>query len=142
MDNEIIGVIFPLPEGIAKRILNRKKTIFLKYLTHNHSNKSKIKLKKGIKLFIYISKLQKTVFGEALIDKVEYFSKSEVPKNYSKKLMLNCFELREYSKGRENKKMVFLHLKRIKRYLKPKKINVPITMAGRYLIKGDDYLNV
>jgi len=141
MNDKVTGVIFPLPINIAERILDKKKKIFIKYPTHNNTKKSKTKLKENIKLFIYISKFKGKIFGEAIINKIDYLSINNIPKIYLKNLMLNYHELQKYSKGRENKKAVLLHLKGIKKYVKPKKIKVPITMAGRYVLKGDG-LNV
>jgi hypothetical protein len=138
MKNEIIGVVFPLIEAQANNLFEKKKFIFVKYLSHDPNKKSKSNLKKGLKFFLYVSRNKKTLFGEAIIGKVEYLSLNEIPKKYFKDMFLKDFELKEYSKGRENKKMAILHLKSIRKYSQPRKIKMPVGMTGRFLRKEDN----
>ncbi len=58
---------------------------------------------------------------------------SEVVSAYSSSLFLTEDELREYSGGRDNKKMMVFVLGRITRYPEPKSMGRGITMAGEYI---------
>ena len=58
-NDKIEGVIYALPEEIAMNILERNKKIFVKYLPHEPTRKTEVRLEKGKKLYIYASGLNK-----------------------------------------------------------------------------------
>jgi hypothetical protein len=132
-ENDIEGVIYPLPKIIVERI-NENKNIFVKYLARPPKKKGLLtKLKVGDTLFVYQSGSEKEIVINALIKKIEFLLIEEVIHSYKNKTIADENELRRYSKGRESKPLLVLHLTNIKRYDSPLKVNVPITMAGRYI---------
>ena len=52
----IIGVIYAMPLEIANRFFEQDKRLFIKYMPHEHSKKSKIKISTGMKFYFYTSK--------------------------------------------------------------------------------------
>lgn len=128
----IIGVIFPIPEKIIYRIFDMGMNVFTKFTTHTPSEKS-IKIHKGDKLFIYQSKAEKTVVGEAIIEKMDFLLSDDVMDKYKEKLITPPEEMAKYVKGRTNKKMLVFELYNITKYNDPVKVNNPITMAGQYV---------
>jgi hypothetical protein len=108
--------------------------VFTKYTTHIPSEKS-IRIRKGDKLFLYKSRAEKTVVGEAIIEKMEFLLHAEIIEKYREKLITPPEEMSKYVQGRTNKKMLVLELYNITKYSHPVKIKVPITMAGRYITK-------
>lgn len=135
MDNDqnIIGVIYPLPKNLIDRI-DKSKNIFIKYLPRVPTRKSySLKIREGIKLYIYRSGHNKTIVTEAIIDKVELLFFDEIISKYKNRTIAPYDELIKYVQDRENKKLLVLHLKNIKKYDNPLKVKVPITMAGRYI---------
>jgi hypothetical protein len=98
------AVIYPLPSHLASRILHDKKSIFVKYPTHEIIS---LKLASCKKLLIYISGSNKEIAGEADIVSISLMTLPEVVSAYRSSLFLTEDELREYSGGRDNKKMMF-----------------------------------
>ena len=135
-NNEIIGVLYALPEEIILRFLNSEKTVFLKYTAHKLSKKSKYKIAKGHKLYFYASRSNKQVMGEANIISVQFLTKDEIVK-FGKKVMLSPLELDKYAEGRENKEAIVLSLDKIHKYQKVKKVRNPVTMGGIYVTKSN-----
>jgi hypothetical protein len=129
----IIGVIYALPESVAKSIFLKKKDIFIKYLPHEPTKKTKIKIKKGDKVYIYISNKNKSVGGEAEIKKIEYLDAREILKKYSNRLMISKEDLGKYSTGRKLKKAQVLEICNIRQYPKEMRVLIPITMQGFYV---------
>ena len=129
------AVIYPLPSHLASRILQNKKSIFVKYPTHE---KVSPKLESCQKLLLYISGSNKEIAGEANITSIGLMTLSEVVSAYGSRLFLTDDELREYSNGRDAKKMMVFELGAIRRYSEPKELGHGITMVGEY-IKREEY---
>ncbi len=134
-ESEIEGVIYPLPYKFAMNIFKKDKRIFVKYLTHEPTKKTAMLLKKGMKLFIYISKSNKAIYGEAIIDEIYFMGVSEILSKFKSKLFMSESELRKYSEGRESKKAQVLKIRKIVLYPKEKIVKKPITMTGMYVTK-------
>lgn len=129
------AVIYPLPAQLASRILQDKKSIFVKYPTHE---KISSKLESCQKLLFYISGSKKEIAGEAEITSIGLMTLSEVVSVYSSSLFLTEDELRKYSNGRDLKKMMVFELGAIRQYSEPKELGHGITMVGEYISK-DEY---
>ena len=84
------------------------------------------------KLLFYISGSNKEIAGEAEIESIRLMTISEVVLTYSSNLFITEEELREYSNGRDSKKMMVFVLGRIKLYPEPKSLEHGITMIGEY----------
>ncbi|MCJ7774109.1 MAG: DUF365 domain-containing protein, partial [Desulfobacterales bacterium] len=97
------AVIYPLPVNLASRILFDKKFIFVKFSTHETISP---KLASCKKLLLYISGKNKEIAGEADIVSISLMTLCEVVSAYSNNLFLTENELREYSNGRDLKKMM------------------------------------
>jgi hypothetical protein len=128
------AVIYPLPSHLAFRILQDKKSVFVKYPTHEMISP---KLASCKKLLFYISGSNKEIAGEAEITSIRLMTISEVVLVYSSNLFLTEDELREYSNGRDSKKMMVFVLSRITRYPEPKSLGHGITMIGEYSSEGE-----
>lgn len=136
------AVIYPLPLNIASRILHDKKSIFVKYPTHETISQ---KLTSCKKFLVYISGANKEIAGESEIKSISLMTLSDVLLKHSNCLFLTEDELREYSNGRDCKKMLVFELGEITPYLKPKALGHGITMVGEYVSEeeynmlGDDF---
>lgn len=130
---KIEGVIYPVSYNFAMNIFKKKKNIFVKYLTHEPTKKTEVFLRKGMKLFIYISKSNKSVIGEAVIDEIYFMNFLEILSKFKSKLFISESELRKYSEGREHKNAQVLKIKDVVLYHKEKPVKKPITMTGIYL---------
>jgi hypothetical protein len=128
------AVIYPLPADLASRILHDKKSVFVKYPTHEIVSP---KLASCKKLLLYISGSNKEIAGEADITSISLMTLSEAISAYSDSLFLTEEELREYSGGRDNKKMMVFLLGRITKYPKPRHLGHGITMVGEYISKEE-----
>ncbi len=128
------AVIYPLPSHLASRILQNKKSVFVKYPTHEIISP---KLASCKKLLLYISGSNKEIAGEAEITSISLMTLSEVVSAYSGSLFLTEDELQEYSGGRDNKKMMVFVLGRITKYPEPKNLGRGITMVGEYVSKEE-----
>ena len=138
-DNRTIkGVIYPLSKGIAKNIFEKGRNIFVKYLTHEPTKKTDLKLKNGMKLYVYITKENKSIIGEAGIKEIYYMDLLEILTKFKRGLFLSEAELRDYAKGRETKKAQVLKLEDIKTYTKMIPVKKPITMAGMYITNDNE----
>lgn len=129
----IIGVIYPLPSNALNNILNKSHNIFVKYVPFKYSKKTKLKLSKNMTLFLYESKNEKQILGEAKILKIEFEKFDKIIKHHIKYLMLNKEEFTNYCKGRFESDAMLLHLTDIKKYINPIKLSKPITMGGIYV---------
>ena len=127
-------VIYPLPSHLASRILNDKKSIFVKYPTHE---KISPKLESCKRLLFYISGSNKEIVGDVEIVPINLMTLSEVVSAYGSRLFLTEDELREYSNGRGAKKMMVFELGEIRRYSGPKELGHGITMVGEYMSKEE-----
>ena len=128
------AIIYPLPSYLAYRILKDEKTVFVKYLTHEIIPPKLISCKK---LLLYISGSNKEIAGEADIASIDLMNLSEVVSIYSSSLFLTEDELREYSNGRDSKKMIVFELGAIRRYSEAKALGHGITMVGEYISKEE-----
>jgi hypothetical protein len=128
------AVIYPLPSHLASRILQSKKSVFVKYSTHEVITP---KLASCKKLLLYISGSNKEIAGEADIVSISLVTLSEIVSAYGNSLFLTEDELREYSGGRDNKKMMVFELGRITKYPEAKSLGRGITMVGEYLTKEE-----
>lgn len=131
--NSIIGIIFPLPENAINFMFSNKRDVYVKYLTHQLSGKSKIKLKNGLKLYFYQSGGIKSIVGDAIIKKIDFMDSSSIVYKYKGRLMIPDTEFISYINGRENKKALVLEFNNLEKYNKPIKLAKPLTMAGIYL---------
>ena len=129
------AVIYPLPFHLASRILMDKNYIFAKYLPHEVISPKLISCKK---ILFYISGANKEIAGEADIISISLMTLSEIISKYSNGLFLTENELREYSNGRDSKKMVVFELGEIRSYAEQKALGHGITMVGEY-ISEDEY---
>lgn len=124
------AVIYPLPANLACRILNNGKSVFVKYSTHEIISP---KLASCKKLLLYISGSNKEIAGEAEIISINLMNMHEAIQAHKDALFLKPDELKEYSNGRDNKKMMVIVLDRINQYSEPKKLGHGITMVGEYI---------
>lgn len=132
---KIEGVIYSLPLEIAMNIFRKNKTVFVKYLPHEPTRKTESRLKEGMKLYIYVSKANKSIIGEAIIREVSYLNLDKLLKKFRKKIMVSETELILYADGREDKKAQVLELKEITLYKKETPVRIPLTMSGIYVTK-------
>ena len=128
------AVIYPLPSHLASRILQDKKSVFVKYPTHETISP---KLTSCKKLLLYISGSNKEIAGEAEITSISLMTLSEVVSAYGSSLFLTENELREYSGGRDNKKMLVFMLDGITKYPEAKSLGRGISMVGEYMSKEE-----
>ncbi len=128
------AVIYPLPSHLASRILQDKKSVFVKYPTHEIISP---KLASCKKLLLYISGSNKEIAGEADILSINLMTLSEAVSAYGSSLFLAEDELREYSDGRDNKKMMVFVLGGITKYPEAKSLGRGITMVGEYRSKEE-----
>jgi len=119
---------------LASRILQDKKSVFLKYPTHETISP---KLASCKKLLIYIPGSNKEIAGEAEITSISLMTLSEAVSAYGTSLFLTEDELREYSGGRDSKKMMVFVLGEITKYPEAKSLGRGITMVGEYISKEE-----
>ncbi|MCE8426498.1 MAG: DUF365 domain-containing protein [Candidatus Methanoperedens sp.] len=124
------AVIYPLPSHLASRILQDKKSVFVKYPTHETISP---KLASCKKLQLYISGSKKEITGEADLISINLMTLTDVVSAYGSSLFLAEDELREYSGCRDNKKMMVFELGGITKYPEAKCLGHRITMAGEYI---------
>ncbi len=127
-------VIYPLPSHLASRILQSKKSVFVKYSTHEIISP---KLASCKKLLLYVSDSNKEIAGEADIVSISLMTLSDVVSAYGSSLFLTEDELREYSGGRDNKKMMVFMLGGITKYPEAKCLGRRITMVGEYMTREE-----
>jgi hypothetical protein len=120
------------PSHLASRILQSKKSVFVKYPTHEIIS---LKLASCKKLLLYISGSNKEIAGEADIVSISLMTLSEVLSAYGSSLFLTEDELREYSGGRDSKKMMVFVPGGITKYPEAKCLGRGITMVGEYIIE-------
>lgn len=128
------AVIYPLPSHLGSRILKDKKSVFIKYHTHEIISP---KLAFCKKLLIYLSHSNKEIEGEAEITSISLMTLSEAISAYGSSQFLTENELQKYSDGRDRKKMMVFVLCRITKYLEPKSLGRRITMVGEYMSKEE-----
>ncbi len=138
MEENVVGVTFPVPKWFLDRILEGGKTVFVKPST--------LRLKPGMKIIFYASRKGQAWLGEAEVESVEFFnSVEEIIRKYEKELFLTLKELREYerertkwhSRGRRPRPWMVLRLRNIRKYPKPVKPPRFIAVSGRYIKEGE-----
>ncbi|XRO75081.1 DUF365 domain-containing protein [Methanocaldococcus sp. 28A] len=143
MSEDIIGATFPIPKPLIGRILDEHKNVFVKPATLT-------KLEKGMKIIFYASREEQGFYGEAEIEKVEFFENPmKILEKYKDEMFLTEEEFKEYidsSKkwgyGRKKKKpWMVIVLKNIKKYSKVVKPKRFITVGGRY-VKEKEYKEI
>jgi len=125
-------MIYPLLPEHIERIFQGKK-IFCKY-----TGKGTPKLHIGNKLLFYASGGIYEIRGEGTITDVEFLTIEEILEKYKEHLFITPSELVSYSKKwerPENRKLLVLTLKSVKRYPKPVKVSKSVTMTGLGLNK-------
>jgi hypothetical protein len=93
------------------------------------------------KLLLYISGSNKEIAREAEIASISLMTLSKVILAYGSRLFLTEDELREYSNGRDNKKMMVFLLGGITKYPEPKYLGHGITKVGEYITR-EEYDNM
>lgn len=131
--DSIIGVVYPLHKDVIDYMFSNKKDVFVKYTSRTPQKKSNIKIKEGIKLYIYESGGNKSIIGETTIKKYDYLDMQYILDKYLDRLIVSEEDFREYARGREEKKALVLELGSLKKYKEPVKLLKPITMAGLHL---------
>jgi hypothetical protein len=127
---QVVGIIFPLLPQHAKRFLDDGKTIFVKFFG---KERIPLRLQPESKMFLYESKGNKEIVGEAKIVRVESVPASNVISAYGDNLFLDESEFADYVGIRRDKTMLVLVLVDAKRYSAPLKLDKSVTMAGRYM---------
>jgi hypothetical protein len=124
------AIIYPIPHKFVTRILDQKKSIFVKYNTQASIPSRLMDCKK---ILIYESGSGKAVVGECDILFIELMSLSKVLSEHRDDLFLDEEELRAYSKGRDKKEMLVFKIHNIEKYSLPKVLDHRLTMAGEYI---------
>jgi hypothetical protein len=130
--SETVGIIFPLLPKHVERFLNEGKTVFVKFFG---KERIPLRLRPGSKLFLYESRGNKEIVGEARITRVESVRASDVVAKYGARLFLEQLEFEEYVGNRGDKTMLALVLRDVRRYAIPLSLKKSVTMAGRYMTR-------
>jgi len=130
-------VVYPVPKKFTNSLFGFGKRVYLKYTTHEVISKN---LQECKKLIFYESRGNKKLIGEGNIEKIELLSLDEVLKKYKGNIFLNEEQLNSYSNGRTKKPVVFT-LKKLIKYEDGIRIDIPITMGGKYITKSE-YHNI
>jgi hypothetical protein len=130
-----IGIVYPLPSHLIDRFFKDKKSVFVKFPTHETISS---RLRGCEKLIFYKSKSGWELVGEAKIDDVSLRSIQEVLSNFKEELFLSEEEFKSYAKSRNNKKVLVFKLSRPITYQRPVKLDHYVTMTGEY-ISVEDY---
>ncbi len=134
MTKNIHGTYLSAFQQTVSCILQNKKSVFVKYPTHEVISP---KLASCKKLLLYISGSNKEIAGEADIVSINLMILSEVVSAYGSSLFLTEDELREYSGGRDNKKMMVFVFGGITKYPEAKCLGRGITMVGEYITREE-----
>ena len=138
---EVVGVAYPVPYPLLKRILDEGKTVFVKHPTCFK------KLEPGMKVLFYASREVRAFLGEATVKSVELMTYAEAKREYGEKLFISEKEARDYSRplrGRRSKtaaprdiKFLVLALENVKKYERPVKPKRFVTVGGKYVTKEE-----
>ncbi len=124
------AIIYPIPQKFVSRIFDQKKSIFVKYNTHESIPRRLMDCKK---ILIYESGSERAIVGECEILFIELMNLPKLLSEHKDDLFLNEDELRTYSKGRDKKEMLVFKIHNIKKYPLPKTLDHKLTMAGEYI---------
>ncbi len=131
--DEIIGVAFSLPKDAIEFMFSNNRDVFVKYISHVPIKKTSVKIKKGMKLYLYQSGGTKQIVGEAVIEKIDFLNMSAILENYSERLVISEKMFQQYSKGREDKRALIFELSNLKKYNIGVNLSKPINMGGLYI---------
>jgi hypothetical protein len=131
------GVIYGLRYDNFKRLLSRKKPVYIKFIPHSNSKKHPTKISINDYLFFYISGYNKSIAGYAKIVSVSFKQPSVIEECFLDNIQMNTIEFHNYILNRESKNLLVLELNDIKEFKKMIPIDYPITMGGKYTSKED-----
>jgi len=130
--NDCVGVIFPILPEHSQRLFEGRKSVFVKYSARESLPR---RLQSGSKLFLYQSRSNRGIVGEARIVEIVSATLEEVLVRFGDDVFLTRTELENYSGNRKGKRMLVLVLEGTRRYASPLKLGKSITMAGQYMTK-------
>jgi len=132
-DRIVIGAIFPILRKHASELLDKNRTVFVKF--------TKLNLKIGSTIVFYIPG-EKLLVGEAKAGNIKKMDPVSVWRRYKNKLFLEKEEYDDYVKfspvSREERKMkeiTVFELKKVRTYEDVVRAFCPVTSSGRYLTK-------
>ena len=134
--NRPMGVIYGLRHNNYKRLLSRKKPVYVKFIPHSNS-KHPTKIDTNDFLFFYISGKSKSIAGYAKIATVSFKQPSEIQNCYLNNIQMDRIEFQNYILNRETKNLLFLELNDIIEFKKMIPVEYPITMGGKYITQED-----
>lgn len=132
-DQRPYGIIYPVSEEHAMRVLKQGKSVFVKYTPHEVVSDRMASCKK---LLFYISGGDMQVAGEAEIERIELLSKEEILERYSSALFLSKRELESYARSRTKRLLAFM-LTHPRLYRQGVQFDHYLTMNGEYIELSD-----
>ena len=136
-EGSTVGIIFPVPIEHAKRLLEGKKDVLVKYISRVPRKPQNFRLKKGMKVLFYISGSGRRIAGEAEIHLVGFLPPLEAFRKYQGRMMLSRQELLRYATSQPKrtitKPLLVLELDKIQRYGNAAVFPRNVSMAGEYL---------
>lgn len=137
MDERVIGIVVPISRTHAERILLAKKDVLTKYLSRVPRRREDFRLKKGMKVILYVTSSGRRVAGEAEIQDLRFLPLQETIERYHGRLVLTPDELTQYAKmqpGRTpSKPLLVLELKKVREYKDDVSYPRNVSMVGEYL---------
>jgi len=130
--HQTVGIIFPFLPQHAERFFNEGKTVFVKFFG---KERIPLRLQPGSRLFLYESRRNKEIVGEARITRIDTLRASDILSVFDDCLFLTRSEFEDYVGNRSDKKMLVLALEDAKRYPIPLRLSKSVTMAGRYMTR-------
>jgi hypothetical protein len=130
--NDYVGVMFPILPEHCQRFFEGRKTVFVKYMSRESLPR---RLHSGSRLFLYQSRNNREIVGEARIVEMASATLEEVLARFGDDVFLTRTELEEYSGTRKGKRMLVLVLEEARKYASSLKLDKSITMAGQYMTK-------
>ena len=139
MTNRIIGIVLPIPSEQVQRIFNKNGNVLVKYLSHIPKRFEQFRLKKEMKVLLYVSNSGRKIAGEAKIKNIEFLSPNDAITRYGRNLLVSELEMSRYvhSQPRRNydKPLLVLELINIKEYPEGLTYHKNVSMVGEYLTK-------
>ena len=90
-NNEIAGIIYPLTQSNLDRLLTQKNPIYIKFLTS--AVPTSTRLHKGHHLFLYLSKMSKSIEFYSKIKNISFKLPLEIKKNNINNIQMDETEL-------------------------------------------------
>lgn len=109
----VLGIIYPLIPEHARRFLEDKKTVFVKFVSRGSTPR---RLGPRSRLFFYVSGGTREIVGEAKIVSMAMADPPDIMAEYATQLFLTSDELDEYIGERRTKAMLVLVLTNVKKY--------------------------